>query len=131
MKTTQVRHRSARCALGLTALLLGAGCGSSRSARTEAAPTTLVEAEAAIRTAENLGARANPEAARHLELARVEVRRAHALWDDGKKVEATLAVQRAEADAALATALAQEAPAREEAQAAQREVEALESGGVR
>lgn len=119
-------------AVAAAALAVGlAGCSSTRDARTEAAPSSLVEAEASIRTAEQLGAEGSPDAARHLALARAEVKRAHELWDDGKKAEAHLSLQRAEADAALAMALAREAPARAAAEAAKREADAAQTGSVR
>ena len=104
-------------------LLLGvAGCAGNQKVPTEA----LVDSQVSIRAAEEAGAVQVPDAARHLELAREQTREARELLDDGKREEAALYLQRAEADAELAVALAREAPARAEAQRAKEQVQALQ-----
>jgi len=104
-------------------LLLGvAGCAGNQKVPTEA----LVDSQVSIRAAEEAGAVQVPDAARHLELAKEQTREARELLDDGKREEAALYLQRAEADAELAVALAREAPARAEAQRAKEQVQALQ-----
>ena len=107
-------------------LLLGmAGCAGGQKVPTEA----LVDSQVSIRAAEEAGAIQVPDAARHLELAKEQTREARELLDDGKREEAALYLQRAEADAELAVALAREAPARAEAQRAKEQVQALQRSG--
>ena len=107
-------------------LLLGvAGCAGAQKVPTEA----LVDSQVSIRAAEEAGAIQVPDAARHLELAKEQTREARELLDDGKREEAALYLQRAEADAELAVALAREAPARAEAQRAKEQVQALQRSG--
>ena len=104
-------------------LLLGmAGCAGNQKVPTEA----LVDSQVSIRAAEEAGAVQVPDAARHLELAKEQTREARELLDDGKREAAALYLQRAEADAELAVALAREAPARAEAQRAKDQVQALQ-----
>ena len=104
-------------------LLLGvAGCAGSQNVPTEA----LVDSEVSIRAAQEAGAAQVPDAARHLQFAQEQTREAHELLNDGKRDEAALYLQRAEADAELATALARVAPARAEAQRAKEQVQALQ-----
>ena len=104
-------------------LLLGvAGCAGGQKVSTG----PLVDTQVSIRAAEEAGAPQVPDAARHLELAKEQTRQARALLDDGKRDEAALYLQRAEADAELAGALARQEPARTEAQRAKEQVQALQ-----
>ena len=83
----------------LGVLTLGA-CASSP-------PTKELEASsAAIRAAEEVGATKEPNAALHLQLAKEETERARKRFADGDKEGAQRLLQRAEADANLAVALA-------------------------
>jgi hypothetical protein len=114
-----------RAILGAGLLLGVAGCAGAQKVPTEA----LVDSQVSIRAAEEAGAIQVPDAARHLELAKEQTREARELLDDGKREEAALYLQRAEADAELAVALAREAPARAEAQRAKEQVQALQRSG--
>lgn len=103
-------------------LLLGmVGCATSQNVSTAA----LVDSEVSIRAAEEAGAAQVPGAARHLELAKQQTREARELMERGEHDQAALYLQRAEADAELAAALAREAPARAEAQRAKEQAQAL------
>lgn len=94
-------------------LLVGlAGCVSiPRSVPTE----TLADPEVTLRQAEQAGAATVPDAAQHLEWAREQTQGAHRLIEQHRRGDAALFLMRAEADAELALALAQEAPVRAEA----------------
>ncbi len=108
-------------------LLLGmAGCAGGQKVSTG----PLVDTQVSIRAAEEAGAPQVPDAARHLDLAKEQTRQARALLDDGKRDEAALYLQRAEADAELAVALARQEPARAEAQRAKEQVQALQAEGT-
>lgn len=81
-----------------------AGCGA------HARPAARVgSAEEAVRTARDDGAAALPDAAVHLRLAEDQVARARRLIEEGEHERAEWFLRRAEADAALADALAREA----------------------
>jgi hypothetical protein len=106
-------------------LLLGlVGCAGLRPVPTE----QLVESEVAIRQAEEAGAQQVPQAAQLLAWAREQTRDARRLLEQNKREQAALYLQRAEADAELALALAQEAPVRAEAQQALDEAQQLQRG---
>lgn len=81
--------------------------------------------EGAIRGAEEAGAKSEPRAALHLKLAQEGRAKALALIEDGKHKEADLMLQRAEADAELAVALAREDAAKVEAEQTLEQVNAL------
>lgn len=88
---------------GLVALALAIGCGSS-------VPTTRVaSAEAAVQTARASGANDVPEASKQLKVAEQELAKAKSLNEDKDRDEAEAMFSRAEADAALAASLANEA----------------------
>lgn len=108
-------------------LALGAGgCATTSAPSGGKVPTEqLVEARAAIRSAEELGAEQLPEAAQYLELARIGARDAQKLADRGEGRQAELALLRAEADAELARAMARTAPVRAEAERLQAELQRL------
>ena len=92
---------------GATMLALGSGCGG-------AAPPLRgkTEAMAAIRAAREAGAADRPRAAYHLDLAEEQLRRAGALANRGLTADAGRMLQRAQADAELAAALAEAERAR-------------------
>ena len=71
---------------------------------------------AAIRAAQEVGAEHVPRSALQLKLAQEQVERGKRLMDDGDNERADLVLQRAQADAELALALAREETTRKQAQ---------------
>jgi hypothetical protein len=118
-----------RVTLGLmSALLLAAmgGCGSYP------APTQkLTTAEAAIRAASEVGATSVPRAALHLKLAQEQTDKAKRLMQDGYNKRAELTLNRAQADAELAIAIAKEVETVEAAQEAQEKVQQLKANAIK
>lgn len=95
----------------LLAAGLGAGCAGA------AKPTyQLAQAEAAVRTARELGADDVPQARLHEQLADEQMKRADKLMKDGDNAEAGRALNRARADAELALALTRHAQAQDQLQ---------------
>ncbi len=120
-KTKPAHERRLRLIGGAAAVLaLAVACGG---AQLPAKDVSTVNAE--IKAAEVVGASQNPRAALHLKLAQDQLREAQQLADDGDEDEARLTLERARADAELATALAQEARAAQEAQEALNRVNQL------
>jgi hypothetical protein len=105
------------------ALLLTA-CGSSLPPPSD----RLASAEAAARSARELGAEKEPKAALHLKLATEQIDQAKGLMRDGDNRRADLVLQRANADAELSVMLAKENSAKQDAQAAQEKVKNLKGG---
>jgi hypothetical protein len=94
----------------LSTLALGLGCASAPL------PTQqLGQAQGAIRAADETGASRHPRANLHLKMARDQVRAAETLIREEEMLEAKVLLERAEADAELALALAREARLRTEA----------------
>jgi hypothetical protein len=95
-------------------------CGGS-------APPTfqLSKSQAAVRTAGELGATRNPQAALFLKMARDLLSNAERLMADEEYEDAQLVLRRAEADAEVAIALAREADERGRAEDAMRKVQEL------
>ena len=87
----------------------------------------LTASEAAVRAAEAGGAPAIPKAALHLKQARDQIEQAKALIAEDENEHAEIVLQRAEVDAELALALAQEHAAQQEAQEALEQVQELRS----
>ncbi|HYO51790.1 DUF4398 domain-containing protein [Archangium sp.] len=109
-------------------LLLGlAGCAGAQRVPTE----QLVDSQVTIRQAEEAGAEAVPDAAQHLQWAREQTSEARRLLERNERDKAALYLQRAEADAELALALAREAPARAEADRILQQVQQLQQNTVR
>ena len=79
------------------------GCASAPAPLKEVA-----DSGAAIRSADEMGARDVPAAALHLQLAREHYDRARTLVKDDEPTQARYALMRAEADAEVALALAKE-----------------------
>lgn len=109
----------------LTALILAstgviAACGGGPKPEAQAA-----QSQAAISAAEAVGAQSYPKAALHLKMARDQVKTAELLMADGDNDEANLVLQRAEADAQLALALAREEKQRAEAREAMKKIDEL------
>lgn len=93
----------------VTGLWLLAGCGSTPP------PTgRMTSAKASMRAAQELGANNIPKAQLHLQLAEEQTRHADELIDDGKNERADLLLQRADADAQLAIAIARQDAARDQ-----------------
>lgn len=105
---------------GLCVLALSTGCGSSQAPRQQ-----VTQAKSSIRAAEAVGAQNYPQAALHLKMARDQVYSAEQLIRDDENRAASLVLQRAEADAELAMALAREQRIRYEAQSALQRVQQL------
>ena len=83
--------------------------------------------EAAMRSAEEIGAGGQPEASLHLKYAQDQLQTAQRLMDDGDEKRARRMLDRAHADAALALALARTERDRAAARAAWIEVDELRS----
>ena len=110
---------SAALSIGAVATAL-AGCGSSTP------PPNAVEARSAISAAEAVGARSDPAAALHLQMAKDQTRAAEELIREGDREEARLVLDRAEADAELAQVLTQKTRMRARAQQADQEIQRLQ-----
>lgn len=96
------------------------GCGAT-------APPThqLTKSKAAVRAAEEVGAKEVPKAKLHLKMANDHISNAEKLILEEEFDDATLVLRRAEIDAELAIELAKEAQTRAEADAAVRKVQEL------
>jgi hypothetical protein len=110
-------------AILLCALVLAA-CGSSIPPPSD----RLANAEAAARSARELGAEKEPKAALHLKLAQEQIDQAKGLMKDGDNKRADLILQRASSDAELSVMIAKENTARAEADRAQEKVKSLKAG---
>lgn len=99
-------------------------CGSSLPPPSD----RLASAEAASRSARELGAEKNPNAALHLKLAQEQIDAAKRLMGEGDNRRADLVLQRAGADAELAVMLAKENNAKGEAEKAQDKLKQLKGG---
>lgn len=88
----------------------------------------LATAEAASRSARELGAEREPKAALHLKLAQEQIEEAKKLMADGDNRRADLVLQRAGSDAELSVMLAKENNASDEAQKAKEKVNQMKSG---
>jgi hypothetical protein len=71
----------------------------------------LVNAQAALRAADEVGADKIPQAQLHAQLAKEQIARANKLIEDGDNAEAERVLLRAKADAELAVALSRKAEA--------------------
>lgn len=110
-------HR--RPSILLLALMVG-GCANKQLSQTKVADT-----EAAMRSAEEIGAANEPQASLHLRYAQDQLKHARRLMDDGDEKEAHRMLDRAQADAQLALALARTERDRAQAKAAWAEVDEL------
>lgn len=108
----------------LAASIACVGCGSSLPPPSD----RLASAEAAARSARELGADREPKAQYHLTLANQQIDEAKKKMADGDNKRAELVLQRANADAELAVMLAKENTARNDATAAQDKVKAVKAG---
>jgi hypothetical protein len=125
------RHRSnretgffmKRALLGLFGLALGASaCGGAAVPQEQ-----LTAAQAAIRAAEVGGAPNDPQAALLVKKCQDGVAEAKKLIEDGNNHRAEMVLMRAQVDAELALALAQEISMKNEAAGARKQVQELKS----
>ncbi len=101
-----------------------AACGSSLPPPSD----RLASAEAAARSARELGAEKEPKAQLHLRLASEQIDQAKKLMADNDNKRADLILQRANADAELAVMLAKENNAKSDAEKAQEKLKNLKTG---
>jgi hypothetical protein len=101
--------RSAQVVAGILGLVCS-GCGGAPPP-----DQRLTESQAAVRAAQEVGAESVPQSALHLKLAQEQVDKSRRLMGDGDNEEADLTLQRAQADAELAIALAREETTRQQA----------------
>ena len=106
--------------LMLSGGLFAIGCGASQLPANDVAKT-----EAAVRSANEVGAEKVPAAQLHLKMANDQIALAQRYAKDGDEDEAVLALHRARYDAELALALAKENGTRAEAEAAREKVKQL------
>jgi hypothetical protein len=106
--------------MGAASLALGA-CASSGPVPA----ARLAKSEAAVRSAQEVGAQQVPPAAIHLRVANDELAMAKQLIIDGENKRADYILMRAEADANAALSLTRETQARNEAQRTLDEVQKL------
>ncbi len=121
-----MRHTQA-LALVATLLLSSstlAACGSSIPPPSD----KMASAEAASRSARELGADKDPKAALHLRLAQEQIDQAKKLMADGDNKRADLVLQRASSDAELSVMYAKETAATAEATKAKEKVQAMKAG---
>jgi Domain of unknown function (DUF4398) len=88
----------------------------------------MASAEAASRSARELGADKDPKAALHLRLAQEQIDQAKKLMADGDNKRADLVLQRANSDAELSVMYAKETAATAEATKAKEKVQAMKAG---
>ncbi|HVJ88433.1 MAG TPA: DUF4398 domain-containing protein [Labilithrix sp.] len=108
----------------IAAFLLLVACGGSIPPPSD----RLASAEAASRSARELGADREPKAQYHLKLAAEQIDQAKKLMADGDNRRADLILQRANSDAELAVMLAKENSAKTEAEKAQDKLKNLKAG---
>ncbi len=95
-------------------------------ATAELPPDRLATSQAAIRSANEVGAGSIPQAELHVRLAQEELAQAKQLAKEGDEARAELFLQRSAADAELAIILAREEAAKEEAAKAKAAVAAIQ-----
>jgi hypothetical protein len=113
-----------KLALGIFAIAAIAGCGGSFPAPSQ----RLSSAEAASRSARELGAEKEPKAALYLKYANEQIERSKGLIAAGDNRGADETLARANADAELALQLAKETTTRAEANEALEKLKALKGG---
>jgi hypothetical protein len=101
-------------------------CGGSFKPPTD----RLASSEAAIRSARELGAEQNPQAALHVRLADEQIQSARKLMNDGENKRADLILQRASSDAELAVMLTREQKAKGESDKAKGTLQGVQQGGT-
>lgn len=108
----------------IASLLLLVACGGSLPPPSD----RLASAEAAARSARELGAEREPTAQLHLRLATEQIDTAKKLMADGDNKRADLVLQRANSDAELSVMLAKENTAKSAAEEAKTKVTNLKAG---
>lgn len=108
MISDRIVHRSLFGAVAGAAVAFAVGCGGGYPAPTQ----PLADAEAADRSAQELGAASVPAAQLHLKLAQEQTTNARKLMKDGENKRAEAMLLRAKADAELALSLAKEEKAK-------------------
>ncbi|RKG94072.1 DUF4398 domain-containing protein [Corallococcus terminator] len=103
------------------------GC-AGKQVITTATHQQRVQAEAALRSAENSQAPNIPEAARHLEFARQQISDGERLIQEGEQEAAELRFRQAAADADLASALARAVPMQNEARRTSEQLDSMRRG---
>jgi hypothetical protein len=98
--------------------LAAAACGSSYAPPAE----RLASSEAALRSARELGAQEDPQAALHVKLADDQLATGRHLMRDGENRRAALVLERAKSDAELAIALTREKQAKAAADEARKAI---------
>jgi hypothetical protein len=121
MRFASISCRTLALGLSISSLV---GCGSSLPPPSD----RLATAEAASRSARELGADREPTAALHLKLSQEQIDQAKKLMNEGDNKRADLILQRASSDAELAVMLAKVNNANAEAQKAKERVAQMKSG---
>ena len=104
--------------LALRMILVGLPVASAACGGAAVPQETLTAAQASVKGAEVGGANEDPKAQLHLKLANEQIDKAKKLIEDGDNEEAARVIDRAQADADLALALAQQAKALRDAKEA-------------
>ena len=117
-------HAMGAAVIGLAAIAVG--CGASAAPPVE----RLASTDAAVRSARELGALSDPQAALHLKLADEQVARARQLMHDGDNKHADLLLQRARSDAELAVMLTKERAAETDAAKARQNLDSERAKGA-
>ena len=115
---------SSKGLLSAALVMLALGCASSSKAPTE----QLAQTTASERAATEVGATGVPQAAYHMQLAREQTEHAQLLIKQHEYARANSLLERAQADAELALAVARAEQERAEAQSALDRVRALQRG---
>lgn len=102
--------------------LLVAGCGSA-----EVSTQRMTDTRAALQAAERVGADSDPQASLYLTYAKEQMERAEALVEEGEPERAELMLARAEVDAELAMAMAEEAKVRREVESTLERIRSLQT----
>ncbi|MCA9582908.1 MAG: DUF4398 domain-containing protein [Myxococcales bacterium] len=111
--------------IGVAGVLLGAGCSSTPN-HTPA----VADARSAIRGAEQIGAKNEPKAALHLQLAKEAIAAAEDDIKEGEHENAKMRLDRAKIDAELAIALTEEAEVRSEARELRERAEGVQTSSA-
>jgi len=109
-------------------ILIGSASVVSACASYPVPNAKVASSEAAIRAADETGARNVPQAALHLKLAEEQLQTGKKLMADEENERADFVLRRAQADAELAIALSHTQESRVEAGKALNEVKAVQSG---
>ncbi|MEZ4256409.1 MAG: DUF4398 domain-containing protein [Polyangiales bacterium] len=108
--------------IAFASIVLGLGCAGSPSHSKE-----IADARSAIRGAEEVGAKNEPKAALHLQLAEEALTAAEDDIREGEDENARMRLERAKVDAELAIALTHEAHMREKAEHVRDRLDSLEN----